>query len=46
MIAVDHFTKRYGTVAAVDSLGFEVRAAERSGHREESGGVSRQVWHQ
>lgn len=25
MIAVDHLTKRYGTVAAVDGLGFEVR---------------------
>lgn len=24
MIAVDHLTKRYGTVAAVDGLGFEV----------------------
>ena len=25
MIAVDHLTKRYGTVVAVDGLGFEVR---------------------
>jgi hypothetical protein len=25
MIAVDHLAKRYGTVAAVDGLGFEVR---------------------
>jgi hypothetical protein len=25
MIAVDYLTKRYGTVAAVDGLGFEVR---------------------
>jgi hypothetical protein len=25
MIAVDHLTKRCGTVAAVDGLGFEVR---------------------
>lgn len=25
MIAVDHLTRQYGTVAAVDGLGFEVR---------------------
>lgn len=44
MIAVDHLTKRYGTVAAVDGLGFEVRQPNGLAIAR-SGGVSRQVWH-
>jgi hypothetical protein len=46
MIIVDHLTKRYGTVATVDGLSFEVRQPNTGqAIPGKSGGVTRQVWY-
>jgi hypothetical protein len=43
MIAIDHLTKRYGTVATIDGLSFEVRQPNTGqAIPRKSGGVSRQ----
>jgi hypothetical protein len=46
MITFDHLTKRYGTVATVDGLSFEV-CQPNTGQAipRKSGGVSRHVWY-
>jgi hypothetical protein len=46
MIIFDHLTKRYGTVATVDGLSFEVRQLNTGqAIPRKSSGVSRHVWY-